>query len=311
MSLTSTEQVQDQEEEEQTQEAIAEFDRSRWPRDIVEAYRRHRGIYTIENADTILEEEPIELYNGWLVWKTLTDFEERRVAGIIQEILSLAARTVRFGQAYPDMVECEMSSGDLIKPDICLVSDARASRILKITGRNKRQILLGGPELAIELRSPSNTRKEEREKRQQYFDNGTLVVWDVDPERHKIWVWKAENPAQSQLFQKDDVITCPEILPGWQRTVSDFFAKNLSAEAIVGEAAQTWRAESRAEGRTEGENLALQKMLMLQAQARFGAELPADLETQLSQYDTAQLLVLVVSISTSPTLDDWLVTFPG
>ncbi len=306
MTLTSVEQVQEQEEE-QIEEEIVETARSRWPRDLVEAYQRHRGIYTIENADTVLEEEPIELYNGWLVWKALTDFEERQVAGIIQEILSLAARTIGFGQAYPDMVECEMSSGDLIKPDICLVSKQWAKNSLRRTGRNKRKILVGGPELAIELRSPSNIRKEEREKRQQYFENGTLVVWDVDPYRHKIWVWKATNPAQAELYVEGDTISCPEILPGWQRAVSDFFTENLSAEAIVGEAAQTWRAESRAEGELQ----TLQKMLLLQAQARFGTELTAELETRLSCYNAEQLMALAVSISTSPTLADWMASFPN
>jgi Uma2 family endonuclease len=42
-------------------------------------------------------------------------------------------------------------------------------------------VLQGGPDLVVELRSPSNTRPEEKRKRPQYFDNGTLIVWDVDP----------------------------------------------------------------------------------------------------------------------------------
>ncbi len=344
MTLINAEltQVQEQEQEEEHQR-IFENAGIHWPRTILEAYQRHHGIYTLENADILLEEEPLELYNGWLVWQTLTDFEERRIAGIIQEILSLAARTVGFGQAYPDQVECEMENGDVYKPDLCLVSKERAENSLKITGPNSRQVLMGGPELAVELRSPSNTRNEEREKRRRYFENRTLVVWDIDPERHKIWVWKTENPAQSQLFIEGEIITCPEILPGWQRAVSDLFKKNLSTEAIVGEVAQTWRAEAQAQGlaqgieqgltqgleqgraegleqgltqgleqgRNEGELEALRKVVLLQAQVRFGVELPADLETQLSQYDTNQLMALIISITTSATLADWRASFPA
>ncbi len=289
-------------------------DGSEWPRTILEAYARERGPYTLENADALLEGEPLELYNGWLVWQALTDFEERRIATNMLVILDLAARTTGFGQGYFDQVECEMVSEDVFKPDFCLVSKERAKNSLKITGPNDRQVLVGGPELAVELRSPPNTRKEEREKRRQYFENGTLVVWDIDPEQHKIWVWTAENPAQSQLFVEGDVITCPEILPGWQRAVLDLFAENLSAEAMVGEAAQNWRAESRAEGleqgleqgRAEGELQTLRKIVLLQAQARFGIELPADLEARLSRYDAGQLTNLVVSINTSASLTDWL-----
>ncbi len=312
MSVTSAEQLETQDEEAK----IVQYENAgiHWPRTISEAYQKPHGIYTLENADTLLQEEPIELYNGWLVWQALTDFEERRIADIIQVILDLAARAVGFGQAYPDQVECEMANGDVIKPDVCVVSEERANQGLKITGPNERQVLIGGPELVVELRSPSNTRKDERKKRQKYFENGTLVVWDIDPKQHKLWVWKAENPAQAQLFQEGDTITCPEILPGWQRAVSDLFAKKLSTEAMVGQEAQKWRAESRAEGleqgRAEGEAEGLRKAVFLQAQIRFGPQLPADLETTLGRYDAAQLMALLMALATSATLADWTAKFP-
>src|SRR5947208_1399603 len=73
-----------------------------WPVDIEAAYRRLPGPYTAANAWVLLEEEPLELFNGWLVWQEMTNLEERRIANIIQVILDLAARWVGFGQAYPD-----------------------------------------------------------------------------------------------------------------------------------------------------------------------------------------------------------------
>src|ERR1700709_209947 len=127
-----------------------------WPRTGLEAYARWRGPYTVENASTLLQEEPLELYNGWLVWDKLTDFEERRFAANIQEILSMVARLIHFGQAYPDQVECELKGGDVIKPDVCMVSKERVKTRLAERGPDKRLLLQGGPELAVELRSPSN-----------------------------------------------------------------------------------------------------------------------------------------------------------
>src|SRR5438128_8487616 len=106
----------------------------RWPQTILEAYARWRGPYTVENASTLLEEEPLELYNGWLVWDKLTDFEERRIASTIHVILDLIARWIGFGHAYPDQVECELVGGDVIKPDVCLVSDARVKTRLAERG---------------------------------------------------------------------------------------------------------------------------------------------------------------------------------
>ena len=95
---------------------------STWPRDLIEAYARPPGPYTIENAETILEEEPIELYNGWLVWQEMTNFIERRVVANINDMLSIPARKMGFGQILPDQIECLLKDGTVIKPDTSLIS---------------------------------------------------------------------------------------------------------------------------------------------------------------------------------------------
>jgi Uma2 family endonuclease len=283
----------------------------RWPRSGTEAYARYRGPYTVENASTLLQEEPLELYNGWLVWDKLTDFEERGFAANIEEILSMVARLMRFGRAYPDQVECELVGGDVIKPDVCLVSDERVKNRLAARGPDKRLLLQGGPELAVELRSPSNTRAEERRKRKQYFENGTSLVWDVDPKRKHIWVWHAETPDQHREYKGDDLIDCEPLLPGWRRRTADFFAQNLSAEEVTGQAAQEWRADERQKERRN----TLCEMLLLTAGVKFGSDLPADraddLAERLNRLNAEQLTALVASITTSATLDDWLASFPA
>src|SRR6266550_3849492 len=85
-----------------------------WPRDLLAAHDRDAGPYTIENAETILEEEPVELYNGWLVCQAMTDLTERRVVANLQAMLDLSARKVGFGQALPDQVECLLNNGDVV-----------------------------------------------------------------------------------------------------------------------------------------------------------------------------------------------------
>ncbi len=285
---------------------------NRWPRTILEAYARGRGPYNVENASTLLEEEPLEIYNGWLVWDKMTDFKERRAAANIHEILSFRARFVGFGQAYPDQVECELSEGDVIKPDVCMVSEGRVIKKVIPRGPDNRLILQGGPEVAVELRSPSNTRAEERRKREKYFDNGTLIVWDVDPIKDKVWVYRAENRGQSKLFQGNDLIDCEPFLPGWRHNIADFFADTLSAEKIAGEAATEWRAEGHAQGQLEGQLQAVRELILRQAQRRFAGEsLPTDFETRLTSFNLEQLNELADTIATTPGLKEWLTTFPG
>ncbi|MEI6045126.1 MAG: Uma2 family endonuclease [Chloroflexota bacterium] len=291
-----------------------------WPRDIEEAAQRPLGPYTLENSLELIEEKPIELYNGWLVWKEMTDPEERRVATIMLEILSSTARTYNFGQGYMDLFECKMATKELLIPDVSIVSTQRfESQIGPAIPGKKQLVLNGSPELVIEVRSPSNLRHEERTKRQKYFENGTLVIWDVEPKKRKIWLYEVENPKVFTEYGPKDTISCERLFPSWRRLVGDFFSKELTAEDIVGQAAKEWRAESEAKGeakgeargRAEGELGALRRVLLIQAALRFKAEkLPTDLEVRLMGYTVAQLITLVNTIATSLTLEEWLDTFP-
>jgi Uma2 family endonuclease len=262
----------------QLSEATHSKTRQNWPLDLGAAYQRERGPYTIYNASTVVGEEPLEIFNGWLVWQAMTDAEERRIAATIQEILSLAARAMGFGQAYPDQFECVMVNEDVHKPDVCVISKERYStQVEPVEPGGKHLVLKGSPELVVEIRSPSNRRTQERKKRRSYFESGALVIWDVDYEKRKIWVYEVTNPDKGQEYIETDEISCAPILGKWKRRVGDFFARDLSAEQVVGEAAKEWRAE------------ALREVVLLQAQARFGKEVPVDLDTRLNRYSFEQL----------------------
>jgi Uma2 family endonuclease len=291
-----------------------------WPHDIEEAYRRISGPYTAANAETVISEEPLEIFNGWLVWEAMTDQEERRAAANLQEILSFAARLVGFGQGYPDQCECVMTNGDLYKPDVCLISTERYdSKVGPVAPGRKHLVLWGSPELVVESRSPSNRRTKERRKRRIYFENGAIVIWDVDSEKRKIWVYEVENQETPVEYSGEAEISCERLLPGWQRKVSDFFAKDLSAEQVAGQAAVQWREEGeargleagRAEGLEAGELKALRALLERQARRRFSeGQITPDLTARLQQYSIDQLNQLADSLADSSTLEEWLVSFP-
>lgn len=296
------------------QEPLASDQPGHWPRDILEAYGRYPGPYTIENAETLLEEEPVELYNGWLVWQEMTDAIERRGVATLQAMLDLSARKWNFGQAMPDQSACLLSDGSVVKPDASLISWRRLQEQVRPQGPRQRPTLVGGPELVIEVRSPSNRRAQERFKRQLYFANGVHIVWDIDPVRQTIWVYRAEAPEAPQAYGIDAEIDCLPLLPDWRRRVADIFAEQVSAETVAGEVAQAWLAEGRAEGLAEGraEGLAegaastLRDLLPMLLRMRFGTAPPADLPQQLAGRSLAQLHTLQTAVETCPTLEDWL-----
>jgi hypothetical protein len=177
---------------------------------------------------------------------------------------------------------------------------------------------MGGPELVVEVRSPSNRRAQERTKRQLYFTNDVHIVWDVDPVRQIIWVYRATAPAAPTEHSMADEIDCAPLLPGWRRRVADIFAERASAEAVAGEVAQAWLAEGRTEGRAagiaegraagiaEGAARTLRDVLPMLVRVRFGSAPPADLPARLASCSLAQLHRLQAAVETCASLDEWL-----
>lgn len=276
-----------------------------WPRDILEAFSRHPGPYTLDDVAAVLGEEPVELLNGWLVRQELTNLFERRVVSNLQSALDLAAREAGFGQVMGDQTECLLSNGSVVKPDIALVSYQRLATAVRM-GPLLRPTMIGSPELVIEVRSPSNRRTQEEFKRSLYFANGTKIVWDVDDRRQQIWVYRAEHPDRPTHLKLHDTLDCEPLVPGWRRQMADLFAERVSAKALAGEVAVKWAAEGKAQGIAEGESRALRSLIPTLARLRFGADLPADFAAILETMQHNQLLRLQTSIETTTTFTEWL-----
>lgn len=78
----------------------------------------------------------------------------------------------KFAPAGKIIVECPISTSEGVKvPDLVWVSKRR---LAKIGGKSA---FAAGPEICIEVLSPSNTRNEIEEKRRLYFAAGASEVW--------------------------------------------------------------------------------------------------------------------------------------
>lgn len=286
---------------------------SEWPRDIVEAFVRPPGPYTLDEVAFILEEEPVELLNGWLVRQEMTNFYERRFVSNLGSALDLAAREAGFGQVLGDQTECMLSNGSVVKPDVALISWQRMATAAPM-GPLLRPTLVGSPELVVEVRSPSNRRSQEKFKRSLYFINGAQIVWDVDDKKREVWVYHAEQPDQPIHVRPNDLLDCEPLIPGWRRRLADLFEERVSAKTLAGEVAVKWVAEGKAQGIaegkaqgiTEGESRALTALLPTLARLRFGAEVPADLPATLAGLRYEQLLRLQTGVETAATCAEWL-----
>jgi Uma2 family endonuclease len=81
-------------------------------------------------------------------------------------------------------------------------------------------IFQGAPDLAIEVVSESESALDLREKIQDYQDAGSKAVWAFYPKLRVIAVYDKTGVRE---YRGDQVLEAPEILPGFQARVNQFF----------------------------------------------------------------------------------------
>jgi Uma2 family endonuclease len=83
----------------------------------------------------------------------------------------------------------------------------------------------GAPTFAVEVRGENDYGKaaeaEMAAKRADYFEAGTLVVWDVDPLGETIACYRRTAPTQRVVWSRGDSANAEPALPGWRVSVDD------------------------------------------------------------------------------------------
>jgi Uma2 family endonuclease len=141
---------------------------------------------------------------------------------VLQELfvkLDSLMRALRLGRVYlapPDIV-IRRDPLRTRQPDVMFISNARRSII-------GRQVIEGGPDLVIEILSPSNTRRELVEKLQDYQRIGVREAWIVSPQAQTIEVLQlsVERIERLGLYGLSDTIVSL-VLPELRLTVNDIF----------------------------------------------------------------------------------------
>jgi Uma2 family endonuclease len=79
------------------------------------------------------------------------------------------------------------------------------------------------PELAVEVLSEGNTKREMDRKLKDYFLAGVLLVWFVDPAKRTVTVYTA--PDEWTVLTEDQTLDGGRVLPGFRLVLKELFAK--------------------------------------------------------------------------------------
>jgi len=165
-----------------------------------------------------VEKRSCELIHGTLVEKPV---------GLRESLLAIAVAAALREFVIPrnlGLVGCEASTlritaGVVRLPDVAFISWGRIPG-----GRIPSQPVPPiSPDLAVEILSESNTRKEMSGKRREYFDAGTVLVWEIDPDRRCATVYT--EPEAGTVVDANGTLDGGNVLPGFSLDLQELFAE--------------------------------------------------------------------------------------
>ncbi len=174
--------------------------------------------------DLMRTEGKAELIGGRIVEFPMNGFLPGEVAINIVINLKAYARQVKRGIASGDgvgYVVPGLSSGrESFGPDAAYYDGPPLV--------NPMKFIPGPPTLAIEVRSENDygasADSEYDDKRADYFEAGTRVVWDVDPVNETVTSYKSVNDPGT-TFHRGEIADAEPAVPGWRMAVDDVFAR--------------------------------------------------------------------------------------
>jgi Uma2 family endonuclease len=177
------------------------------------------GCGTVEDVDRLSNHEDrlYELVDGILLEKTV-GLEESWIAINIATLLNIFIMPLGLGIVAGEGGTIQLDI-DLVRiPDVMFISLERLPG-----GEIPREpIPLLVPDLAVEVLSRSNTRKEMDDKLKDYFEKGVRLVWYVRPRTRVVDVYTA--PDRFTRLSASMRLDGGDVLPGFSVLVGDIFA---------------------------------------------------------------------------------------
>jgi len=162
------------------------------------------------------DEERVELIDGEFLVTASPSFRHQDVIANLHSILRPQIRLLGLGKVCLSPLDTILSTYDVVQPDLLFLSTESLKRV-KIR-------IEGPPDVAIEVLSPSDRKRDLVTKRRLYFDRGVQEYWIVDPEATAVTVLVRSSAGWREhgIFKRGDSVTS-EVMKGVIAPVSEIF----------------------------------------------------------------------------------------
>ena len=136
---------------------------------------------------------------------------------VLGELLSHHVRVNRLGAAFPGDTGFLLARNPdtVLSPDLAFVTNERLPPVYS------RGYFPGPPDLAVEIRSPDDTRRQLHERALSWLCHGARMVWVIDPFATNATIYRSKDDVR-EIGEGGD-LQGEDVVPGFRVALRELF----------------------------------------------------------------------------------------
>ncbi|MFM6833339.1 MAG: Uma2 family endonuclease [Dolichospermum sp.] len=165
----------------------------------------------------------MELENGRISIVRPSDIVSSEISSRLIAFLFAWINPRRLGRVFDSAGGFILPDSNLTAPDVSFVRAAR----LRQSPRYFGELV---PDLVVEIKSQSDRIKTLKKKILNFINLGAVVGILIDPDEETVTVYRTLG--EPIAFRNNDILTLPELLPGWELPISELWPPVFTEEEI-------------------------------------------------------------------------------
>lgn len=156
----------------------------------------------------------LELVDGKIIIMGPSDIVSSEIGLEFGSLLRNWVKPRKLGRVFESSGGFILPNSNVIAPDVSFVTADRLKQ-------SKRYFAELVPDLVVEIKSQSDRLKPLREKIQSFIELGAKVGILIDPDKRTVTIYTPT--AEPVVLRDGDMISIPELLPGWEIAVTELW----------------------------------------------------------------------------------------
>ena len=156
----------------------------------------------------------LELVDGKIIIMGPSDIISSEIGLEFGRLLGNWVKPRKLGRVFESSGGFILPNSDLRVPDVSFVTASRLKQ-------SKRYFAELVPDIVVEIKSQSDRLKPLREKIQSFIELGAKLGILIDPDKRTVTIYTPT--AETVVLRDGDMISIPELLPGWEVAVTELW----------------------------------------------------------------------------------------